>query len=141
MTASTVVADTSGLCALLDRTSRVHAGVRDLVRDLEEPLVVPEPTLVELDHLSRRFGRRAFRLFLKDLEAGAFELEPIGPEDLGGIAALWDRYRDLDPGYADLAVVRVAQRLGAHRILTLDLRDFRVLRAGDRPFVLLPADI
>lgn len=135
-----VVADTSGLCALLDRSSRAHGAVRSVLRGLDRPLVVPEPTLVELDHLSRRFGRTAFFLFLEDLRSGAFDLEPIGAEDLHPLLLLGDRFRDLDPGYADLAVVRVAQRLGAKEILTLDLRDFRVLRADDRPFVLLPAD-
>ena len=34
----------------------------------------------------------------------------------------------------------VAERLGTVRILTFDRRDFRVLRAGRRPFLLLPED-
>jgi uncharacterized protein len=140
LSAASVVADTSGLCALLDRTSRVHHEVREIVTALKRPLIVPEPTLVELDHLSQRFGRQSFRLFLGDLTEGAFELHSIDEDDLPAMGALWDRYRDLDPGYTDLAVVRVAERLGTDRVLTLDARDFRVLRAGGRPFVLLPED-
>ncbi|MCI0586455.1 MAG: PIN domain-containing protein [Planctomycetes bacterium] len=140
MTDSAVVADTSGLLVLLDGAHRDHDRVLGIVVSLDRPLVVPGPVLVELDHLSRRFGRRGFRTLLADLEAGAYELEPVLSEDLPAILSLWDRYRALEPDYADLAVVRVAERLGTNRVLTFDHRDFRVLRAGRRPFVLLPAD-
>jgi hypothetical protein len=39
-----------------------------------------------------------------------------------------ESYPDLKPGLAHAAVVATAEDLGIHRILTLDERDFRVLR-------------
>lgn len=140
MNGSRIVADTSGLAVYLDGSHEDHDRVEELILSLDRPLAVPGPVVVELDHLSGRYGRPGFRSFLANLRAGAFELQPIGDEDLPAILALWDRYRGLAPGYADLAVVRVAERLGTNRVLTFDHRDFRVLRAGRRPFVLLPAD-
>ena len=140
MTEASVVADTSGLLVLFDGAHRDHDRVQGLVLGLDRPLVVPGPVLVELDHLSHRFGRRGIRTLLADLEAGAYDFEPVDSTDLPAILALRDRYRSLDPGYVDLAVVRVAERLGTVRILTFDRRDFRVLRAGRRPFLLLPED-
>jgi hypothetical protein len=38
-------------------------------------------------------------------------------------------------------VVATAERLDVYRILTVDLRDFRVIRSrAGKPFTLLPAD-
>lgn len=56
-------------------------------------------------------------------------------------ARLIERYRDLDLGLADTAVMATAERRGTLRILTVDERDFRaVLSRNGKPFVLLPAD-
>jgi predicted nucleic acid-binding protein len=42
---------------------------------------------------------------------------------------------------ADASVIATAERLGTRRILTVDERHFRVVRASDgKPFILLPAD-
>lgn len=61
--------------------------------------------------------------------------------DLRRCAALIEKYRDLDLGSSDASVVAVAERLGTNQILTVDQRDFRVVRsARGRAFRLLPAD-
>ena len=57
------------------------------------------------------------------------------------MALIVANYRDLDLGLADAAVIATAERLGVNRILTVDERDFRAVRAADgKPFTLLPAD-
>ena len=50
--------------------------------------------------------------------------------DAGPLVALLDRrkYRDLPMDMADAALVRVAEREGIRRVLTLDHRDFSVYR-------------
>jgi predicted nucleic acid-binding protein len=65
--------------------------------------------------------------------------------DSGAVYALYDardaNHADLDLGLADASVIAAAERKGVRRILTVDLRDFRVVRALDgKPFSLLPAD-
>ena len=52
------------------------------------------------------------------------------------------QYRDIDPGLADVAVVATAERMRVQRILTVDERDFRVMRPKKgMTFVLLPSDV
>ena len=52
------------------------------------------------------------------------------------------KYADLDLGLCDAAVVAVAERLKIKRILTVDERDFRAVRAANgEAFVLVPADL
>ena len=61
--------------------------------------------------------------------------------DVAAAVEIIERYRDLDIGLTDASLVVLAGRYGTERILTLDERHFRVLRApSGRPFTLLPAD-
>ncbi|MBI2193158.1 MAG: hypothetical protein HYU36_14355 [Planctomycetes bacterium] len=62
-------------------------------------------------------------------------------DDLIRCRELVRRYRDLDLGLADAAVVAVAERLQIRRVLTLDEHEFRTMLPKDgRPFILLPSD-
>lgn len=99
--------------------------------------------MVEIDYLLREFlGVDAELDFLRSIEQGAYFVEPVTLADVERCRELIERYRDLDPGLADAAVIIVAERLKARAILTVDLRDFRVLAsASGRSFPLLPADV
>lgn len=85
------------------------------------------------------YGARA--AFLADIRAGLFQVDaPVGA-DFDRIAELIETYDDLDLGMADTSVVATAERHRTERILTTDLRHFRVVRQRNgRPFVLLPWD-
>ncbi len=62
-------------------------------------------------------------------------------DDFKRCQALIGQYRNLDPGLADSAVIAAAERLKIYRILTVDVRDFRVVRPrGRKSFIILPAD-
>ena len=59
-----------------------------------------------------------------------------------GLRAAIEKGRDLIVLPAPTSVVAVAERLGSDRILTVDQRDFRIIRsARGRTFRLLPADL
>jgi len=47
---------------------------------------------------------------------------------------LASKYRDLDPDFADLALLALAERLETLSVLTVDARDFSIyrLRSGKR---------
>ena len=63
------------------------------------------------------------------------------PGDLLRCRELIDHYRNLPLGLADASVVATAERLGVQRVLTVDLRHFRVVRPlSFSHFVLLPSD-
>ncbi len=63
-----LIADTSGLVALVNRADRAHAAVREVVSREREPLLVPDLVVAEVDYLLLRMvGREAEELFLADL--------------------------------------------------------------------------
>jgi uncharacterized protein len=66
-------------------------------------------------------------------------LLPLGEEDIPPIKNLMEKYSDLPMDLADAALVRVAEREGLRRVLTLDQRDFSVYRLPRKGrFILLP---
>lgn len=137
-----LLADTSGLVALVNRADRAHATVREVVAREGEPLLVPDLVVAEVDHLLLRMvGRRAEELFLADLVSGAFERQPLIDADLARATEVVAAYGDHDIGVVDATLVAIAERLGIDRVLTLDLRHFRTFRLRGRDaFRILPAD-
>ena len=137
-----LVADTGALYALYDADDVHHEAVRLAVEEHDGPIVVPSAILSEIDYLLREhLGVDAELDFLASLKSGAFELEELTAEDLDRCVELLQRYRKLDLGLADSAVIATAERRGTLHILTVDQRDFRaVVSRRGRPFVLIPAD-
>lgn len=137
-----LVADSGALYALYDRRERAHRAVRDALAAEEGAIVIPMAILGELDYLLRvRLGTVAEQRFLEGIERGVFTLAPFTVDDATSCRNLLERYRDLDLGLADASVIVTAERLGLRRILTVDERDFRVVRTSrGEAFVLLPAD-
>jgi predicted nucleic acid-binding protein len=107
-----------------------------------EAVVISAASLGEIDYLLRsRLGNNALLQFMSDVEAGSFRIETLTTEDWGHCARLLRSHADLDVGLSDVAVAVTAERLGTTRILTVDVRDFRILRTRrGRLFKLLPAD-
>lgn len=135
-----MIADTSGLLALFNRSEPQHAVVRDAVAGHRGPLVVSPYVVAELDHLvATRVGPDAELAVLQESAGGAYELAHIGPGDLGRAAAVIARYADQAVGVADPSIVVLADRYRTREILTLDRRRFEVLRplSGGR-FRLIP---
>jgi predicted nucleic acid-binding protein len=137
-----IIADSGGIYGLYDRRDSAHASLRAAVVRESDRIVIPAPSLGEIDYLLRvRLGANALLQFLADIERGAFHVESLMPQDLRRCAALLAKYSDLDLGLCDAAVVAVAERLGTDRILTVDERDFRAIRSvGGKTFRLFPAD-
>ena len=137
-----LIADSGGIYALYDRRDAHYARVRAAVEQEKDEIIIPSVVLTEIDHLLRmRVGNRAMLRVLADIDKGAFQIEAVTPDDLRRCAALIQLYADLELDLCDAAVVAAAERLGTNRILTVDERDFRVIRSlGGEPFVLLPSD-
>ena len=137
-----VIADTGALYALYDAGDRRHLDVRSVVQKERGPIVIPAAILAEIDYLLREhLGIDAELDFLDGLIGGAYAIEPLTAADLGRCRELIAKYRNLDLSLADAAVIATAERLGVHRILTLDERHFRAVRPrGGGALVLLPAD-
>lgn len=137
-----ILVDTSGLYAAAVRRQRAHEAVRRAMEAHAGPFVLSPFVLAEVDYfLARWEGIDAELALLSEIEAGAYDLASFDNLDVGEARRVIETYRDLNIGLADASLVVLAGKLGTERILTLDERHFRVLRApSGRPFTLLPAD-
>jgi uncharacterized protein len=137
-----LIADSGAIYALYDGRDRHHAAVVRAIESEKGAIIVPMAILAEIDYLLRiRLGNRAVSRFLEGVAIGGFTLEEFTSADVSRCQSLLQTYADLDLGLADSSVISTAERRGVRRILTLDERHFRVVRAADgKPFTLLPAD-
>jgi hypothetical protein len=137
-----IVCDTSGLFAAYNASQPEHREVLVAVEQVQGPLVVNPYVLTELDYLLRtRVGVDAEVGMLRDMATGAFDTVGLTSVDLEQAITLIERYRNRNLGLADAANVVVAAQYRTTHILTLDHRDYRVIRPlwGDA-FTILPAD-
>jgi|ERR1700685_3759994 hypothetical protein len=136
------IADSGALYGLYNRRDLHHRALRAAIVHEPGAILVPAAILSEVDYLlAAKLGIKAELDFLDDVLDGAFTLEPFTLADLRRSRELIDQYSALDIGLADAAVIAAAERVGTRRILTVDERHFRVVRAADgKPFTLLPAD-
>lgn len=137
-----IVLDTGGLYAALDASEHLHgAAVAALVASRPPRLLSPF-VLAELDYLiGKRVGHAAQLALVREIERGAYQIEPFSADDVALCGRIMERYGDLAIGLADASVVVLADRHRALDLLCTDARHFRSLRgAGGKAFRLLPLD-
>lgn len=133
-----ILVDAGPLVAIMSATDRHHERAVAALHDIREPLVTAWPVITESMYLLGRSWPDQDRLW-DMLVTGIIGLLPLTPDDVPRMRALMDRYQDLPMNLADAALVRLAEREGISRVLTLDRRDFTVYRpAGLGAFTLLP---
>ncbi|HTG34790.1 MAG TPA: PIN domain-containing protein [Thermoanaerobaculia bacterium] len=133
-----VLVDAGPLIALLDRSDAHHDEVVKALRKIQDPLVSVWPVLVEAMYLLS-FSWQAQKALWEIFETGTVQLLPLGSDDIPPMKTLMEKYRDLPMDLADAALVRVAEREGLRRVLTLDQKDFNVYRLPRKGrFTLLP---
>jgi predicted nucleic acid-binding protein len=100
------------------------------VTELGRELVVPEPVIVEVDQLLRsRVGGHAARLFLQAMAAGEHAVVNVSPALLRRAVEIDASFADLELGYADGAVMAIAERERLP-VLTFDFEHFRATRSA-----------
>lgn len=124
-----LILDTGPLLAALDAADPDHESCAALVTEADEDLVVPALVLAELDYwCTRRLTAGAWLIFLDDVLAGIYRIEPPSVTDLRRCRALQSQYQDLGLGVVDASVITLAERLGEQKVATLDQRHFRAVR-------------
>lgn len=124
-----LILDTGPLLAALDAADPDHGPCAALVTEAAEDLVVPALVLAELDYwCARRLTLDAWLVFLDDVRAGAYRVEPPTTADLTRCRALQERYGSLALGVVDASIIALAERLGEPKVATLDHRHFRTVR-------------
>lgn len=124
-----VLLDTGPLVALYARDDGRHAAVAHWMAGFAGDLHTVEPVLTE----AALFLPASPRAALAELAARG-TLHVHAPDAAGylRIAALMRKYADLDPDWADLELVWLAEITGIRRIVTLDVADFSVYRIHGR---------
>ena len=124
-----LICDTGPLLAALDAADPDHGRCARLLLNADEDLIVPTLVLAELDYwCSRRLPPEAWLIFLDDLLAGVYRVEPPTGADLARCRELQARDTDLALGIVDASIVALAERLGEPKVATLDQRHFRAVR-------------
>lgn len=141
-----VVADTSGLLAIADRSDPHHAATADAAEHAGA-LVVSPLALAETDHLARGLGKggRAALLggIIEEAAAARVLVPAVTVDHLATAMSVMQQYADLDLDLTDAVTVALAAQYATNTILTLDRRDFRTITplTAHRHFRLLPDDL
>lgn len=133
-----ILADTSGVIALLDRDDRHHAAAIQVAQT--ETLWIPSTILPEVDYLASKYlGETVARAFLEDVTSGQFPYIAVELEDIQQALSIMTRYNGVPLGLVDASIVALAERYRMQRILTLDRRHFSLIQPQNLNYLeLLP---
>lgn len=132
-----ITLDTSGLIARISKEDRYNAACRAVLEEDSGPYVIPAAILAEITWmLETMFPPVVEQAFLGDLREGAYAVD-WDLRDMGRVEQLIQKYRDLDLGFADAAVIACAERHRG-RVLATDFRHFPVVARGERTITVLP---
>ncbi len=125
----TALLDSGFLYAMVDADDRNHNRVTQTLANITDELLLPFVVLVEATYLLQaRLGHLPMRQFIHRLEQSPIPFVGLLQEDIPRIHELLAQYADMKLDFVDATVVAIAERLNIRRILTLDQRDFRVIR-------------
>lgn len=135
----TALVDTGFLLAVVSPNDRWHEACSAALENEPEPLI-PYAILTEVSYMViRDVGRPAFVRLMRSIINGELRLIFSSPDDLKRATDLLEQYADSKIDFVDCAIAAIAERLAISRILTVDQRDFRILRPKHIPaFEILP---
>lgn len=121
--------DSGFLFASLNALEAEHTATVSVLSKIREPIVLPVPAITEVTYLlARDIGQEAAAEFVLDLATSELTLESPSSEDLRRTAEILRQYSDARVDFVDALIVAMAERLGITRLLTLDRRDFSLIR-------------
>jgi predicted nucleic acid-binding protein len=133
-----ILVDTGPLVAIFSPNDAHHDDCVDALRLLRPPLLTCWPVITEAAWLLRN-QPSARQNLLTSFSSGLLKLLPLDAEEVPGVAAVLDRYRNIGAQLADAALLLLADREGITTVFTLDRRDFSIYRRrGGRKFHILP---
>lgn len=122
------VADTGFVVALANKKDPNHLPAYTLYRQIAK-IILPQTTLVESAYLIGKFGgTQAVIHFLTSVPVSRYVPTALHDSDFARIAQLLSAYADTRIDFVDASVMIIAERLQIDTILTLDRRDFSIVR-------------
>ncbi|MEM6500514.1 MAG: PIN domain-containing protein [Cyanobacteria bacterium P01_C01_bin.89] len=139
MSRPVVVSDTGFVVALFNADDKHHsASIQQYLR--WDEILLPQPALTEISYFATNPGvRSAFLQFLKDIPSSKFKLVHMEPSIAARVAELLHIYADTRIDFVDACVMAIAEHYQIETVLTLDRRDFTIVRPVHcESFTLLP---
>jgi hypothetical protein len=128
------LADTGFVVAIFNQQDRWRTACMKVYAQ-EKSILLPFSTLPEIAYLLRReAGNDLVIRFLTQLPQTKFQLEAIEVVDLQRSAMIMQKYRDANLDFVDTTVMAVAERKDIRRILTVDQRDFSLVKPTHCPY-------
>jgi predicted nucleic acid-binding protein len=119
----TLLLDTGIVYAYYDRSDAWHERSKAVIAGAHLGLVLPAPTIPEIDHLLRhRIGDAACAMFYRGLTDGSYVVADVPTEGYKRIVELTHQYPHL--GFVDAAVIAIAEDRHLTQLATTDLRHF-----------------
>ncbi len=131
--------DTGFILALLSPNDVAHERCLRVMSDERNPFL-PTPVLPELAYMViRNLGYQPFLSFMQYALDGKPRLVFATADDFDRAMDIMEKYTDSKIDFVDCMIAAMAERLNISRILTVDQRDFRILRPKHVPaFEILP---
>ncbi len=132
--------DSSFLFSVINHQDAHHTACVQIVLDTSWekhilPTVIPETCYL----LNKRLGHPVMRAFVDNLQDPRWRIEQMTAQDFARTSQILNQYADARLDLVDATIVAVAERMGIDTILTLDRRDFGMIRPKHTPyFTLLP---
>ena len=134
-----LLVDTGVFLAAADDNDPDHDACVAMLASSNDELVTTPLVVAEAGYLIERQLGAAEAAFFRSLADGDARVESLTESDFARTAELIERYADFPLGGTDASLVAVAERLGLHRIATLDHRHFSAVRPNHTDaFHLLP---
>lgn len=135
-----VLLDSGFLFASLNSSEAAHQSTIRVLKNIREPIVLPVPAITEVAYLlARDVSNEAAGRFIASLATSELTLENPLQEDYLRSAEIIRQYADAKLDFVDALIVAIAERLNINRLLTLDRRDFQLIRPRHcTSFELLP---
>ena len=123
-----IIVDTCAVIAIFDRRHPSNMQLKELLLTEDNLYVIPSTVVTESCYiLNTRFGVKFEISFINEIIETNFIFEPVQFEDLARIIELLEKYKDLNLGYCDSAIIAISERFGTNKILTLDRKHFNVV--------------
>ena len=126
-----VIVDTSFLVSLTNPLEQHHDACVQAARSLRQGqgLVLPVTVLPEATYLiAWHISHRAMRRFVNQLRDPQWNIENLSSSDLHRAVQVLEQYEDAALDFTDATIVAIAERLNVGIVLTLDRRDFSMVR-------------
>lgn len=121
--------DSSFLFSVINNEDANHAACVEVALDNSMEKLVLVTVIPETCYLLHRWlGHKVMRAFVERLQDPLWKIEPVLPADFVRVSEILNQYADARLDLVDATLITAAERLGIDTILTLDQRDFRLVR-------------